>query len=135
MRSSPAAFPGKLAPHGLNEQGVVSEEVIPLLLERLEAHGKARLCPEGRMLDADRAVLNQLVLAKVRHYDEAKKRELKAELEAKKLEREMSEAPAPYRLIWNAANALGNAYGGQPVGVPDWGSYPQRVERLCRGPE
>jgi hypothetical protein len=32
-------------------------------------------------------------------------------------------------------NALGNAYGGQPVGVPDWDGYPQRVERLCRVPE
>ncbi|MNC59810.1 hypothetical protein D3C75_1096430 [compost metagenome] len=105
------------------------------MLDRLEAYGEARLCPGGRMMDADRAVLNQLVLAKVRDYDEAKQRELRAELEAMKLEREMSEAPAPYRLIWEAAQALGNAYGGQPVGVPDWSSYPQRVERLCRGPE
>jgi hypothetical protein len=131
----PGDFSRQLAPHGLNERGVVSEEVIPLLLERLDEYGEARLCPGGRMMDADRAVLNQLVLAKVRDYDEAKKRELKAELEAKKLEREMSEAPTPHRLIWKAAHALGNAYGGQPVRVPDWGSYPQRVERLCRGPE
>ena len=130
----PGDFSRQLAPHGLNEQGVVSEEVIPLLLERLEAYGETRLCPGGRMMNADRAVLNQLVLAKVRDYDEAKTRELKAELEAKKREREMSEAPIPYRLLWKAAQALGNAYGGQPVGVPDWSSYPQRVERLCRGP-
>lgn len=75
-------------------------------------------------MEADRAVLSQLVLAKVRDYDEAKKRD-----------REMLEAPIPYRLIWKAAKALGNKYGGQPVGVPDWSSYPQRVERLCRGPE
>jgi hypothetical protein len=109
--------------------------VIPLLLERLEEYGETRLCPGGQMMDADRAVLNQLVLAKVRDYDEAKKRELKAELEAQELEREMSEAPAPYRLIWKAANALGNTYGGQPVKVPDWSSYPQQVERLCRGQE
>ncbi len=130
----PGAFSRQLAPHGLNERGVVNEEVIPLLLERLEAYGEARLCPGGRMMDADRAVLNQLVLAKVRHYDEARQRELAAGLEAKKLEREMSEAPIPYRLIWKAANALGNRYGGQPVAVPDWSPYPQRVERLCRGP-
>ncbi|MBV2133098.1 hypothetical protein KRX52_09820 [Pseudomonas sp. MAP12] len=131
----PGDFVRQLVPHGLNERGVVSEEVIPLLLERLEAYGEARLCPGGRMMDADRAVLSQLVLAKVRDYDEAKQRELKAELEAKTREREMSEAPAPYRLIWKAAQALGNAYGGQPVGVPDWSRYPQRVERLCRGPQ
>ena len=131
----PGDFSRQLAPHGLNEQGVVSEEVIPLLLKRLEEYGEARLCPGGRMMDADRAVLNQLVLAKVRDYDEAKKRELRAELDAKQRDLEMSEAPAPYRLIWKATQALGNAYGGQPVKVPDWGSYPQRVERLCRGPE
>jgi hypothetical protein len=131
----PGDFSRQLAPHGLNERGVVNEEVIPLLLERLEEYGEARLCPGGRMMDADRAVLNQLVLAKVRDYDEAKKRELEAELEAKKLEREMSEAPTPHRLIWKAAHSLGNTYGGQPVRVPDWSSYPQRVERLCRGPE
>ena len=120
----PGDFARRLAPHGLNEQGVVSKEVIPLLLERLEEHGEARLCPGGRMMDADRALLNQLVLAKVRDYDEAKQRE-----------REMSEAPMPYRLIWDATQALGNAYGGQPVEVRGWSSYPQRVERLCRGPE
>lgn len=131
----PGDFSRQLAPHGLNERGVVNEEVIPLLLDRLEEYGEARLCPGGRMMDADRAVLNQLVLAKVRDYDEANKRELKAELEAKKLEREMSEAPTPYRLIWKAAHALGNTYGGQPVRVPDWSRYPQRVERLCRGPQ
>ncbi len=131
----PGDFSRQLAPHGLNERGVVNEEVIPLLLERLEGYGEARLCPGGRMVDADRAVLNQLVLAKVRDYGEAKKRELEAELEAKKLEREMSEAPAPFRIIWKAAHALGNTYGGQPVRVPDWSGYPQRVERLCRGPQ
>ena len=129
----PGAFSRQLAPHGLNEQGVVSDEVIPPLLERLEAHGNARLCPGGRMMDADRAVLNQLVLAKARTYEEAWKRELGAELEAKQLEREMAEAPIPYRLVWKAAHALRNTYGGQPVRPPDWSSYPQRVERLCRG--
>ena len=131
----PGNFSRQLAPHGLNEQGVVNEEVIPLLLERLEEHAGARLCPGGRMMDADRAVLSQLVLAKVRTYDEAKKRELGAELEAKKREREMLEAPFPYRLILTADNALRNVYGGQDVSVPDWSSYPQRVERLCRGPQ
>jgi len=131
----PGNFSMELAPHGLNEQGVVNEEVIPLLLERLEDHVEARLCPGGRMTDADRAMLSQLVLAKVSSYEESKKRELRIELEAKNLEREMSEAPLPYRLIWTAANALGNMYAGQDVRVPDWSSYPQRVERLCRGPE
>ncbi|HUP90937.1 MAG TPA: hypothetical protein VM074_01720 [Solimonas sp.] len=131
----PGDFARQLAPHGLNEQGVVSEELIPLLLDRLEEYGEVRLCPGGLMMDADRAVLSQLVLAKVGAYDEARERELKAGIEAEKLEREMSEAPAPYRLIWAAANALENAFGGQAVGVPDWSSYPQRVERLCRGPE
>jgi hypothetical protein len=131
----PGDFSGQLAPHGLNEQGVVNEELIPLLLERLEKYGEARLCPGGRMMDADRAVLTQLILAKVRDYDEARKRENGAELRAKQVEREMSEAPAPYRLIWKATHSLGNTYGGQPVRVPDWSSYPQRIERLCRAPE
>jgi hypothetical protein len=80
-------------------------------------------------------VLNELVLANVRIYDAAKERELAAELDAKKLELEMSEAPGLYRLIWKAAHALGNAYGGQAARVPDWDSYLRRVERLCRGPE
>lgn len=131
----PGGFSRQLAPHGLNEQGVVSEEVIPLLLVRLEKDGGARLCPGGRMMDADRAVLKELVLAKVRVYDEAKKRELQAELDAKKRDAEMADAPAPYRLIWKGASALRNAYGGQPAGVPDWDGYSQRVERLCRVPE
>lgn len=131
----PGEFSRQLAPLGLNERGVVNEELIPLLLERLEAYGEARLCPGGRMMDADRAVLNQLVLAKLHDYDEAKQRELKAELEAKQRDREMSEAPIPYRLLWKAAHALGDTYGGQAVGVPDWSAYPQRVERLCGGPE
>lgn len=131
----PGAFSRQLAPHGLNERGVVNEEVIPLLLDRLEAHGQPRLCPGGRMMDADRAVLNRLVLAKVRDYDEARKRELAAEQDAKRRDGEMSEAPFPFSLIWKATNALGNTYGGQDVAVPDWSGYPQRVERLCRGPE
>jgi len=131
----PGDFSRQLAPHGLNERGVVSEELIPLLLERLEEYGVPRLCPGGRMMDVDRAVLSQLVLARVRSHDAAKRRELEAGLEAQKLEREMSEAPAQYRLIWKAAHALGEAYGGRPVGVPDWDGYPQRVERLCRGSE
>jgi len=131
----PGAFSRQLAPLGLNEPGVISEELIPVLLERLEKYGPVRLCPDGRMLDADRLLLNQLILAKVRAYGEAKERELRSEQEAKKLEIEMSEAPFPYSLLWKAANALGNEYGGQPVGVPDWSGYPHRVERLCRGPE
>jgi hypothetical protein len=131
----PGRFSRQLAPAGVNEVGAVDEEVLPLLLERLEKYGDVRLCPGGRMMDADRAVLNELVLAKVRVYDAAKKRELEAELDAKKLELEMSEAPGPYRLIWKVAQVLRNASGAQPVRVPDWDSYPGRVERLCRGPE
>lgn len=131
----PGRFSRQLAPHGLNEQGVVSDEAIPLLLVRFEKNGGERLCPGGRMMDADRAVLKVLVLARVRFYDEAKKRELGAELEAKQHEAEMADAPAPYRFMWKAAHALGNAYGGRPVEAADWSSYPQRVERLCRGPE
>ena len=131
----PGSFSRQLAPAGVDGVGAVDEEVLPLLLARLEKHGETRLCPGGWMMDADRAVLRELVLAKVRVYDAAKKRELEAEFDAKKLELEMSEAPGPYRLIWKAANVLGDAYGGQPVRVPDWGRYPQRVERLCRGPE
>jgi len=131
----PGEFSRQLAPHGLDGQGVVSEEVIPLLLVRLEEYGEVRLCPGGRMMDADRAILKELVLAKVSDYDEAKKREYKAELAEQKRDAEMEEAPAPYRLIWKAARALGNAYGGRDVKVPDWDDYPQRVEQLCRRPE
>ena len=131
----PGAFARRLAPHGLSERGVVDEEVLPLLLKRLEEHGEERLCPGGRMMDADRAVLSQLVLAKVRHFEEAKKREDQGELDAKKRDQEMQDAPLPYRLVWNALNALGSAYGGQNVPVPDWSGYPQRVERLCRRPD
>ena len=131
----PGRFPRQLAPAGVNGVGAVDEEVLPLLLERLEKYGAARLCPGGRMMDADRAVLDELILARLRIYSAAKQRELEAEVEAKKREQEMSEAPAPYRLIWQAAHALGEAYGGRAVKVPDWDGYPQRVERLCRGPE
>ena len=130
----PGSFSRQLAPAGVNEVGAVDEEVLALLLERLERYGDARVCPGGRMMDADRALLSQLVLAKVRFFDEARKRELAAELDAKKDDREMSEAPLPYRLLWKAANAVGNAVA-QPVRVPDWGGYPERLERACRGPE
>ena len=44
----------------------VSEEMIPVLLERLEKDGNARICPGGRMLDTDRAALTALVLDKGR---------------------------------------------------------------------
>lgn len=130
----PGSFATQLAPYGLNEPGVVSEEVIPLLVERLERSGAARVCPGGQMMEADRALLQELVLAKVRIYDAAKTREQVAEREQKKREAEMAQAPAPYRLVWNAANALGNAYGSKPAKLPDWEAYSGRVERLCRGP-
>jgi hypothetical protein len=127
----PGRFSRQLAPAGLNEAGVVSEEVSPVLLDRLERYGAARLCPDGRMMDADRALLNALVLDKLQVYEEARKRELAAKVEAEKVELEMSEAPFPYGFLWKAAGAAGNAYGAQDVSPPDWSRYPQRVERLC----
>ncbi|HKU46792.1 MAG TPA: hypothetical protein VJQ58_07895 [Burkholderiales bacterium] len=131
----PGNFSRQLAPRGLSEPGVVSEEVIPQLLVRLEQQGELRVCPGGHMMDADRAVLNKIVLAKVRDYDEARQREARAAAASKEVEREMSEAPAPYRFMWKAANALGKASGAQDVKAPDWSGYPQRVEQLCRGPK
>ncbi len=127
----PGNYSKHLAPRGLTEPGVVSEEVLPLLLVRFEQYG----CPGGQMMDEDRAVLNKLVLAKVRDYDEARKRELKIEADRKEADREMSGAPAPYRLAWLAANALGKSSVAQDVKAPDWSDYPQRVEQLCRGPK
>lgn len=58
----PGGFARQLVPIGINERGVVSEEVVPALLERLEKHGDPRLCPGGRMVDADRAVLIAVIL-------------------------------------------------------------------------
>ena len=59
----PGGFAGKLAPKGLDTAlPEVGEEVIPVLLEWLEMYGAARLCPDGRMMDADRAVLNAVIL-------------------------------------------------------------------------
>lgn len=55
-------FSRLLAPNGTNERSVVGEEVIPALLERFEKYGGLRLCPGGRMMDADRAVLNAVIL-------------------------------------------------------------------------
>lgn len=68
----PGGFSRQLAPKGVDEAGAVGEEVIPVLLEQLEKHGEARLCPGGRMMDADRAVLNALVLKKGRVWNVAK---------------------------------------------------------------
>ena len=131
----PGDFARQLAPYGLNERGVVSEEIIPLLLVRLEKDGGARLCPDGQMMDADRAILKELVLAKARFYQEARERDLKTAEEEKKLDAEMAAAPAQYRLPYEAAQALKNRYGGRDSKLPDWSDYPQRVEQLCRGPE
>jgi hypothetical protein len=130
----PGSFRKQLAPMGVNDVGAVDEEVLPLLLNRLERDGGARLCPGGRMMDADRAVLNELVMTKVRFFDEARQREQRAEVAAKKEEQEMSEAPLPFSLMWKAANALGKASGAQDVKVPDWSGYPGQLDRLCRGP-
>lgn len=131
----PGRFAKQLAPNGPNEQGVADDEVIPLLLERLEAHAGSRLCPDGRMMEADRALLGELVLARVHSQDEARKRELQAELDAKKREAELLDAPFPFSLLLKATNTLENMFGGQDVKVPDWSSYPQRIERLCGGPQ
>ena len=133
----PGAFARQLAPNGLHEQGVISdiEEVIPRLLVRLEKDSSGRLCPGGQMMDADRAILREFVLEKVKIYGEARAREARSEQEAKKLEAEMAEAPAPYRILWQAAKAVGDRYGGQSVQPPDWDSFPERVEQLCRAPE
>jgi hypothetical protein len=92
----PGSFARQLAPRGVNETGPTDEEVIPLLLERLEKHGAVRLCPGGRMVDADRTVLDALVAAKGR--------------------------------VWNVTTRAHEMR-------PGWESYPQRVERLCRGPQ
>jgi hypothetical protein len=68
----PGSFSRQLTPRGgVHEVGTVDEEVIPVLLERLEKYGAARLCPGGRMMDADRAVLNALVVAKGRVWNVA----------------------------------------------------------------
>ena len=131
----PGRFARQLAPNGLNEPGIADDEVIPLLLARLETHAGSRLCPDGRMMEADRALLDELVLARVRSQDEARKRELQAELDAKNREAEVQEAPFPFSLLLKATNTLGNMAGGQDVKVPDWSSYPQRIERLCGGPQ
>ena len=92
----PGRFARVLAPNGLNETGVVGEEVIPVLLDRLERHGAPRLCPDGRMVDADRALLQALVLDKGR--------------------------------VWNVET---RSHGMRP----QWENFPQRIGRLCRGPE
>jgi hypothetical protein len=92
----PGGFSRQLAPNGVDEVGAADAEMILVVLERLEKHGEARLCPGGRMMDADRAVLSALVLAKGR--------------------------------VWNVEK---DAYEMPP----QWDSYQQRVERLCRGPE
>ena len=58
-----------LYPGGLSTQlapKLVSEETVPALLERFEKDGAARLCPDGRMMEADRAALNTLLLDKGR---------------------------------------------------------------------
>jgi hypothetical protein len=57
----PGGFAEQLMPRGLDDPGTAREEVLPALLERLERDG-ARLCPGGRMADADRAVLDALIV-------------------------------------------------------------------------
>jgi len=130
----PGDFARQLAPYGLNERGVVSEEILPLLLVRLEKDGRARLCPDGQMMDADRAILKELVMAKVSDYEEARKRDLISAEKERKLDAEMAAAPAQYRLPYEAARALKESSGVRDSQLPDWSDYPQRVEQLCREP-
>jgi hypothetical protein len=75
----PGGFARQLAPFGIDEQGVVSEEVIPALLERLEKYGAPRLCPGGRMMEADRAVLNAVILKRGRDWSAERVYELRPE--------------------------------------------------------
>lgn len=82
----PGRFSRQLAPSGVNEMGAVDEEVIPILLERLEKHGEARLCPGGRLMEPDRAVLNALILAKGRGWSvEKRAHEMRPEWEGYRL--------------------------------------------------
>lgn len=67
----PGRFSRQLAPSGVGESNTVADEVLPALLERLEKYGALRLCPGGRMLDEDRAVLTALVQAKGRAWNVA----------------------------------------------------------------
>ena len=60
----PGRFARQLAPSGVRENNTVDEEVLAVLLERLEKYAPARLCPGGTMMEADRAVLRALVEAK-----------------------------------------------------------------------
>jgi hypothetical protein len=67
----PGKLSKQLAPAGVDEVGAVGEEVVPALLERLEKDNDMRMCPGGRMMDADRAVLNELVLKRGRVWNVA----------------------------------------------------------------
>ena len=57
----PGRFARYLPPEEDGAAGRVPEQSIPLLLERLEKPGAARLCPGGRMLEEDRAALHAMV--------------------------------------------------------------------------
>jgi len=69
----PGGFSRQLAPNGIDEKGVVDEDAFPALLERLEKYGGLRLCPGGRMMDADRAVLNAVILKRGRVWNAEKR--------------------------------------------------------------
>ena len=53
----PGNFAATLGPEGMYQ------EVVPILLERLEKDGEVRFCPGGRMVHADRAALNSVIVA------------------------------------------------------------------------
>lgn len=82
----------------------VSEDAIPALLDRFEKYGDGRICPDGRMADADRAALNALLLAKARGTD----------------------SNADYALL------LAKGAGSTRDVRPPWDDFLRRVERLCR---
>lgn len=63
----PGNFSARLGPES-GDVALVSDDVVPVLLARLEKYGEARLCPGGRMMDADRATLHKVVLDKGRPY-------------------------------------------------------------------
>ena len=61
----PGNFSAQLTPKSDVAPRLVGEEEVPVLLDRLEKHG----CPGGRMMQADRAALNEIVLAKGRQWN------------------------------------------------------------------
>jgi hypothetical protein len=68
-RLQPGEVARQLAPAGVDEVGAIGGEQLPALLDHLEQDGGRRLCPDGRMGEADRAVLRELVVARGRQWN------------------------------------------------------------------